>query len=250
MLAALILAAGIVAPPAPTNYVTDTAGALNASTVQRIDAELQRYEKATGHKIIVWIGQTTGDVPLEDYTIHAAETWKVFTKSHHDDNAILFLFMQDHKVRIEVGYGLESSLTDASSSEIIRDTIVPRMRAGDADGAVQDGVDRMLVTVTPSFAKQLGHAVASPAPDESPMSTADVIALLAIMFVVIAVVCIILIALFRRSRRGGGGFFSGWIIGNALGGSGWSGGSGGFGGADFSGGFGGGFGGGGASGSW
>jgi uncharacterized protein len=241
MIATLILAAALTAPPRPTNYVTDNANALSASTVENLDAELKRYEDTTGHRIVVWIGQTTGDVPLEDWTIKAAETWKIGRKGK-DDGAILFLFMQDHRIRIEVGYGLEGSLTDADSSRIINETIRPKMRAGDVDGAVQDGVDRMLLTITPSFKDQIGHEVAAQS-SSSDESTRSIIGSLVIFLIILTV----LIFLARRGRgRGGAGM---WILGSALGG-GWGGsGGGGFGGLG-GGGFGGGFGGGGASGGW
>jgi hypothetical protein len=67
---------------------------------------------------------TTADVPLEDYTINAFTAWKVGRKGL-DDGLVLFVFPQDRKLRIEVGYGLESSVTDAAASEIIRDVITP-----------------------------------------------------------------------------------------------------------------------------
>ena len=72
---------------------------------------------------------------METWTGETADHWKIGRRGH-DDGAVLFIFMQDHKVRIEVGYGLESSLTDADSHRIIQDVIVPRMKAGDVDDAV------------------------------------------------------------------------------------------------------------------
>jgi uncharacterized protein len=145
------LAADFTVPPGPTHYVTDNAGALSSATQASVDAELKAYEKATGHQVIVWIGDTTGDVPLETWTGETAHQWHVGRRGK-DDGAILFLFMSDHKVRIEVGYGLEGSLTDADSSQIIRNDIVPRMKANDANGAVSSGVAAMLTTITPSYA--------------------------------------------------------------------------------------------------
>jgi uncharacterized protein len=143
-------AADFTVPPAPTRYVTDNASALSGATQATVDAELKGYEKATGHQLIVWIGDTTGGVPLETWTGESAHQWHVGRRGK-DDGAILFLFMRDHKVRIEVGYGLEGSLTDADSSRIIRDDIVPRMKANDPDGAVSSGVAAMLTTITPSY---------------------------------------------------------------------------------------------------
>jgi uncharacterized protein len=244
VIATVVLAAALTAPPRPTEYVTDNAGALSSTTVQSLDSELQRYEKTTGHRIIVWIGQTTGDVPLEDWTIKAAETWKI-GRAGKDDGAILFLFMQDRKIRIEVGYGLEGSLTDADSSLIINETIRPKMRAGDTDGAVQAGVDRMLLTITPSFKDQIGHQVAAESSSSSEDSPAGIIGSLIVFILVFGLI----IFLARKQRgRGNAGL---WFLTGALSSGGWgSSGGGGFGGGLGGGGFGGGFGGGGASGGW
>jgi uncharacterized protein len=145
-------AADFTVPSAPTHYVTDNAGALSSATQASVDAELKTYEKTTGYQVIVWIGDTTGDVPLETWTGETAHQWHVGRRGK-DDGAILFLFMGDHKVRIEVGYGLEGSLTDADASRIIRDEIVPRLKANDPNGAVSSGVAAMLTTITPSYAR-------------------------------------------------------------------------------------------------
>lgn len=150
MLAVPAFAADFTVPPAPTHYVTDNAGALSSATRAAVDAELKAYEKATGHQVIVWIGDTTGDVPLETWTAQTAHQWHVGRRGK-DDGAVLFMFTSDHKVRIEVGYGLEGSLTDADASRIIRDDIVPRMKANDPNGAVSSGVAAMLTTITPSY---------------------------------------------------------------------------------------------------
>jgi uncharacterized protein len=242
VIAALVFAAALTAPPRPTEYVTDNANALSSSTVTKLDNELNAYENTTGHRVIVWIDQTTGDVPLENFTINAAETWKIGRKGK-DDGAILFLFMKDRKARIEVGYGLEPVLTDAQSFRIINDTIRPKMRAGDTDGAVQDGVDQILLTISPSFKDKIGHTVAAPSgnTDELPGGIIGSIVLLLVIWLLLFLVS-------KRRGRGGAGM---WILGSALGG-GWGGssGGGGFGGGLGGGGFGGGFGGGGASGGW
>ncbi len=149
--------------------------------------------------------------------------------------------MRDRKVRIEVGYGLESALTDASASEIIRDTIVPRMRAGDFDGAVQSGVDRILLTITPSLAAQIHY----PGPVVyKPSANRDVVVVVMVLGFILLFIGFMTVALISSSRRGT------WYSGSTDSG-GFSGGSGGSdsGGSD-SGSSGGSFGGGGASGSW
>jgi uncharacterized protein len=138
--------------------------------------------------VIVWIGDTTGDVPLETFTTETAHEWKVGRKGH-DDGAILFLFMTDHKIRIEVGYGLESSLTDADSYRIIQDVIRPRMRSGDVNGAVSAGVAAMLKTITPSY------AAVSPPPSESETTAPPVVAGIIIAMFAIFALFMVFIAL-------------------------------------------------------
>lgn len=247
MIAGLLLAAAIAIPPAPADYVTDNANALSAGVAQSIRQELRTYDAQTGNRVMVYIDRTTGDVPLEDWTIRAAEKWKVYRGSKQD-GAILFAFMQDHKLRIEVGYGIEPQLTDAAASEIIRDTIVPKMRAGDVDGAIQAGVDRMLVTITPSFKDKIGRTVEQPVAQDDGTSTG--IAFLIIALIFCAILALFIMSLFNRRWRSAW-YWGGAGIGRGLGSGGWSGGgssSGGFfGGGGFSGG---GFGGGGASGGW
>jgi uncharacterized protein len=139
-------AAGTPIPPAPAAWVTDTAGFLSAGTVRTLDARLRAYEQQTGHQVIVYIAPTTGGAPLEDWTVRAFKQWKVGRKGL-DDGAVLFVFSQDRKLRIEVGYGLEATLTDAQASRIIREAIEPELRAGRPDAAVTAGVDRLLQTI-------------------------------------------------------------------------------------------------------
>jgi uncharacterized protein len=250
-------ALGFAIPPTPSHFVTDNAGALSANARASIENELQAYERATGHQVIVWIGQSTGDVPLETWTGETAAKWKVGRRGH-DDGAVLFMFMHDHKLRIEVGYGLESALTDADSYRIISNVIRPKMRAGDVDGAVSSGVAAMLTTITPSYASVTPPPEASSS-DESSGNLAFYIIFGVVFFgfgmfiVVMQIVRSIRYGYLvmhegfaqanrdmRRSAFWGGGFIGG-LTSTGGGGSG--------GGGGFSAG-GGGFGGGGASGGW
>lgn len=245
--------AGFTIPPVPDHYVTDTAGVLSSETSSLLESQLRAYEKTTGHQVIVWIGDTTGDVPLETWTSETADRWKIGRKKY-DDGAVLFIFMRDHKVRIEVGYGLEGKLTDADSYRIIQEDIRPRMRSGDTDSAVQAGVAAMLNTITPSAANM------TPPPAVSHESNGiafnpDLWFFFAFLLFAIIVHIIRTIyygylvlhegrpaaqAQMRRSRFLGGAFVGGF----GGGGGGFGGGGGGFSAG------GGGFGGGGASGGW
>ncbi len=235
-------AAGEAAPPTPTQWVSDNAGLLSPATRDTLNQRLAAYSRETGHQVLVWIGTTTGDTPLEDWTINAFTAWKVGRKGI-DDGLVLFLFSQDRKIRIEVGYGLEGVMTDAISSRIIRNDIAPLMQQGNPDAAVTAGVNAILQTIG-------GENGASPQPEQNGSATSnsnDFWIGLVIFFVLFA----IFLSFTRAARRyytigsgpymgtwGGGGFGGGW------------GGDGGSGGGGFSGGGGGGGGGGGASGGW
>lgn len=130
-------------PPAPTHFVTDTAGFLSPQTASSLDRRLEAYDQQTGHQILVYIGKTTGDTPLEDWAVRAFEKWKPGRKGV-DDGLVLFIMSQDRKLKIEVGYGLEGDVTDAMSSRIINDIMAPRIRSGDPDGAVTAAVDAIV----------------------------------------------------------------------------------------------------------
>jgi uncharacterized protein len=253
MIAALVvLLAALAIPPAPTHYVTDTVGALSSSARDSLEGELRGFETVSGHQVIVWIGDTTGDTPLEEWTSEAGQRWKVGRKGK-DDGAILFLFMRDRKVRIEVGYGLEPKLTDAQSAQIIDDQILPAMRRGDVDGAVQHGVDRMLTVIDPAAASTLA-TVATPPPSDDDNGLGEGFAALVLILLIAAILFAVIITIVRRGKPHGD-WLDSFLISSALGsGSSWGRGGGGFGGGGFGGGGfsggGGGFGGGGASGGW
>lgn len=273
LLAPLACAASESIPPTPTQFVTDTQSVLSTQTRRSVDAELQAYERATGHQIIVYIGSTTGGTPLSQWTVDTAHRWGIGRKGH-DDGAVLFIMMQQHKIRIEVGYGLEPKLTDAQSFWIIENVITPQMRAGNTDAAVQDGVDHILTTITPSYAATIGHAISVPASNASEYPSGNGLAgsilFLLVFFGFFIIVIIMLVVgsvryLFTLLTKGPaaaakawhntwvssgtshGSLFGAGMLMGGLGGFG-GGGGGGFGGGFSAGG--GGFGGGGASGGW
>jgi uncharacterized protein len=153
-LARLLLAgAGLAAyearaelPPPPTRWVTDSAAFLSDSTRQELDGQLEAYERQTGHHVLVWIGRTTGGVPLEDFTVRAFAAWRVGNKGL-DDGIVLFVFTDDRTLRVEVGYGLEGQVPDAVASRILRETITPRMQTGERDAAIRDSVAALIAAV-------------------------------------------------------------------------------------------------------
>ena len=205
-------------PPAPTQWVTDTANFMSPEAARSLNSKLEGYERATGHQLIVWIGMTTGDAPIEDWAVRAFEKWKVGRKGL-DDGLALFIMSQDRRLRIEVGYGLEGDVPDAIASRIINQMIVPRIQAGDRDGAVGAGMDAVMQVVG-------GQALPTPSsrPEPTPLTLSQLIfmgiigVILLLFFITHPTLAFFLLASIlsggdRRGGRGGdwggGGGFSG-----------------------------------------
>ena len=234
-------------PPSPTRFVTDGAGFLSASAQDELEQRLARYERDTGHQVLLWIGQTTGGEPVETWAVRAFAAWRVGRKGL-DDGAAVFILAADRRLRIEVGYGLEDRVPDAVAARIIGDQIVPRLRAGDQDGAARAGVSGVLEAVGGETGPPREAAPAPGARPELDLGSLILLGLIGILvfgFIVTnpRLALMLLTTIASNSGRGGGG--GNWGGGGFGGGGGWGGGGGG----GFSGG-GGRSGGGGASGSW
>ncbi len=253
-LLALLLAASaalaLEVPPAPTQWVTDRAGILDASSVEALNAKLRAFEQRSGTQFIVYTLPSLEGDSIEDFSIRAAEAWRVGQKKY-DNGLILFVFPQDRQVRIEVGYGLEGTVTDALSSRVIRNDIAPAFRAANYAGGLNAAADTLIALI------ETGE---EPHPVRGAPGGAEGVQLPFWVFLLIPLFFIFVLGPLSSRRgclgpacwlpflMGGGTTFGGHQRG------GWGGGfgSGGFGGGGFGGfsGGGGGFGGGGASGSW
>ncbi len=257
--------------------VIDLTGILSGGAVNRIESELAALEMHKGSQIVVLVVPTTHPEEIEQYGIRAAEQWKLGRKGV-DDGAILLVAKDDRRVRIEVGYGLEGALPDATANRIVDETIAPHFKLGDYDGGVEAGVRQMIAVVN-------GEPL--PAPDRRWERHSGLHDILPLALIAVVVASGFLRALFGRlagSLATGGlagaiawlithviafgagagvlaflfalllGANRGWSTGFGGAAGGWGGGFGGFGGGGGSGGgFSGGggrFGGGGASGSW
>jgi uncharacterized protein len=258
VLAALVIAAASAAladrydaliPEKPQRYVTDRAGLLGPGQPEALNAKLEQFEKDTSNQILVWIDNKVPEgFTLEDFTVRAAQKWRAGQKKE-DNGAILFVFPEDRKVRIEVGYGLEGRIPDITARRIIDEQILPRFRQGDMAGGVEAGANALMEAARGEY-KGTGRTVAEGQRGHQPNFGGCGI------WFFIFVIFVLPWLLRRRSFRthGGGGWGGPWWWGGG-GGGGWSGGGfggggGGWGGGGgFSGG-GGSFGGGGASGSW
>lgn len=126
-LPSLLLALEI--PARPEGYISDYAGMLSASERSALGEKLRRFEEETSHQVVVVTFPGLEGESLEDFSIRLAEAWKIGQKGK-DNGVILVIFKNDRKVRIEVGYGLEGALPDATCKLIIENEIVPRFRAG------------------------------------------------------------------------------------------------------------------------
>jgi uncharacterized protein len=288
----LLLGVGVIASPQGLQpvpkleaRVTDLTGTLTAGQQAQLEDKLAAFESRKGAQVAVLIVPTTEPEDIEQYGIRVAEQWKL-GRGKVDDGALLLVAKNDRRLRIEVGYGLEGALTDATSKRIIAEIITPLFRQGDFYGGINAGADQIMRVID-------GEPL--PAPDqrwqgESP----DIMALLPFLIFAVLIASSVLRAIFGRGAgalvtggvTGGvvwllskivgvaliagviAGLFSlfgglsgrrwssgsgpgGWGggLGGGLGGGGFGGRGGGFGGGGFGGG-GGGFGGGGASGSW
>jgi uncharacterized protein len=234
-------------PPPPEHYFNDYAGVVPKDVAARLEAKLKDFDEQTSNQVVVAVFPELPSPSLEDFTIRTAQSWRV-GRQKLDNGVILFVFVKDRKIRLEVGYGLEGALPDATANQIISDVMVPRFRAEDYAGGIEAAVDAIMAATRGEYKAEPRPVATQPAPVPT-----WVVLLLLFMFVVVPI--------WRRAKRGPRtyhrrGWDTPWWWGSGRGGGGWGsggfgGGGGGFGGGGggFSGG-GGGFGGGGASGSW
>ena len=126
--------------------VTDLTGTLTAAQQSALEDKLAAFEARKGAQIAVLILPTTEPEDIAQFGVRLLESWKLGRKGV-DDGAALIVAKDDRAVRIEVQYGLEGVLTDAISSRITNDTIVPMFKQGDYAGGINAGVDQMLKVV-------------------------------------------------------------------------------------------------------
>ena len=259
---ATVVHATEVIPPSPDKYFNDYAGVVGKPVAQTLNKQLEDFEKATSSQIVVAIyPKKQSDSSLEDYAQHIFEAWKPGQKNLNN-GAILLIFVQDHKMRIHTGYGLEGAMPDALCKQILDDEITPRLKAGDFNGGMSAGVKAMMAAARGEYK---GTGKTQRQMEMQGTGNSDSASVL-IAFFFFAMLFIFILS---RLRNGSAAMYGstgrrnwnqGWCFPPNIGGGsggGWSGGGdsgGGFsGGGDSGGGFSGGggdSGGGGASGSW
>jgi uncharacterized protein len=253
---ALLVAVGIFAsanlcaaetiPPKPAGYFNDYAGVVSKEAALRFNEQLAQFERETSNQVVVAVfRKMESDSSIEDYGQRVAQAWGVGKKNVSQGNGVVMLvFIEDRKISIQVGYGLEGALPDVVAFDIRTRHINPHFRNGDYAGGLAEGIDLIFKAIRGEY-KGDGKTNLE--------RTSRKVGGGYIPFVVIFVIIILMATRSSRRRRGygysslGGPFLGGWSSGSS--GGGWSSGSSGGGFSGFSGG-GGSFGGGGSSGSW
>jgi uncharacterized protein len=237
----------IPARPNPAKLVNDLTNTLTREQQQALEQKLVAYDDSTSNQIAVVIVNTSGDYSVEEFALGILRNWGVGGKENNN-GIVLLVAKDDHKIRIETGYGLEGRIPDLTAKSIIDNELTPNFKEGNFYRGLDEATDDIIKAAAGEYKAPPGyHKKGKGLPIGS------------IIFLVIILSLIFGAGGNRNggmmSRRGYRGFGTGWLIGSILGG-GWSGGGGGGGGWSGSGGggfggFGGGSGGGGgASGSW
>jgi uncharacterized protein len=221
--------------PVLSGRVVDDAGILNGETIEKLTGMLEQHEQATGEQVVVVTLKSLGGYSIEDYGYRLGRNWGIGQKGKNT-GAILIVVPSEHKVRIEVGYGLEGKLTDAISRSIIESEIVGNFRRGDFNAGVLAGTASILTVLGGRPVTGSDAETANGSPGPAGTTSGWSFPLLMVIFFIFMLIRSLFRPRYGLYRRGYGTY-----------GGGFGGGSGGGGG--FSGG-GGSFGGGGASGSW
>ena len=126
-----------------TAQVVDQTGTLTGEQKAALERKLREFELRKGAQIAVLMVRSTAPEPIEQYSLRVVEQWKLGRRKV-DDGALLIVAKNDRALRIEVGYGLEGVLNDATAKRIVSDIVAPRFRDGDFYGGVNAGVDAMM----------------------------------------------------------------------------------------------------------
>ncbi|MDP2619445.1 MAG: TPM domain-containing protein [Hyphomicrobiales bacterium] len=223
------LAAELVFPNL-TGRVVDEAGLLDAAQETALAAKLQALEEKTTDQLVIVTLSSLQDTSIEDFGYQLGRHWAIGQKDKNN-GVLLIVAPNERTVRIEVGYGLEGTLTDALTKIIIETSILPRFRAGDMAGGIMAGADDVISALTGDAAAIAERAATRP-------EVKDELFAMVFPVMIFLFVILIFILIWRGGTTGGR-----WSSGSSSGGS-WSSSGGGFSGG------GGSFGGGGSSGSW
>lgn len=247
--------------PPLTGRVVDNADLLSPAQEVDLSSKLEALDARTGRQFVIATVPSLEGRTIEDYGYRLGRTWAIGDKQR-DDGVILLVAPKERKVRIETGYGARVFLTDAVSSIIVRDTILPRFKAGDMPGGIVAGAGQIIsmMELPPAEAAKRAKEIEKAGQDRARQGDGGGFSFIFLIFIFFFVVLPIIRGIGRGGRRRRRGGIDPAVIlwgANVIhdlsrgnGGSSWGGGGGGdWGGGGFSGG-GGSFGGGGASGGW
>jgi uncharacterized protein len=205
-------------PPKPDRYITDQAGVIDAGSLDTINSQLEQFEKDTSNQIVVAIyPNLPPEAAIDQYTIDTYNAWGIGQKDK-DNGALLMVFVNDHKMFICTGRGLEGALPDAICKNIITQVIAPQFKQNDYSGGIEAGVNAMIAATKGEY-KGTGTTVDQRNSDQG------------IPWIPIIIFIVILIlARYGSSGRYGPVIYTGggWGGGGYGGGGGFSGGGGGF----------------------
>ena len=134
--------------PALTGRVVDSANLLPVTDRTTLSDKLTSLEKTTGHQFVVVTIKSLGGHKIEDYGVTLGRTWRIGRKDIND-GVLLIVAPTEHKVRIEVGYGLEKALRNDKAAAIINQAILPAFKAGDFPRGIAAGVDGVIREISP-----------------------------------------------------------------------------------------------------
>lgn len=139
-----IAGAAPVVPPAPTRYATDLTGVVDAARLDALDKKLAAFERETSNQVVVYVDRTLPPgATLEEWSTAAFNAWGIGQKGRNNGVGLL-VFVDDRRLRIEVGYGLEQALSDDEAARIIEVAIKPHFKAGDYTAGIEAGADAIM----------------------------------------------------------------------------------------------------------
>lgn len=141
--AILVQAAGALEVPALKGRVNDYAGMLSPATARQLEQKLALFEQETSNQLVLLTIPSLQGAPIELVALRTVEAWKLGQREK-DNGVLLILARQEHKIRIEVGTGLQGALPDITAGQIIRNVIAPKLRNGDFDGGISTGLSAII----------------------------------------------------------------------------------------------------------
>jgi uncharacterized protein len=173
LLLAVTASAATPLPPRPTKYATDRAQAFDAARLAALNERLAEFERRSSNQVIVYVDRRLPQgTTLEEMSSAAMRAWGVGQQGKRNGVA-LFVFVDDRKMRIEVGYGLEGALPDAAAHRITDGVIKPHFKKGDYAGGVEAGVNAILAAVGTEGNKGSGVTAAEKARGVKPAAAAS-----------------------------------------------------------------------------